>query len=280
MATPAFRCLSEVLSQVPDPRSPRGIRHPFSGILGLVFLGLLARIRELVQLQFWAEVHWEELKEPLGFDRDTPPHATTMSRALANFSLADFQAVFDTWLQTIVDAPEELSVVAADAKTCCQGYDAEGSPVQLLSLFAHNAKLTLAQWSVHGEKTNEPGVLRARLDGFLEKYPMLRLVTGDAIYAQRPLAELLVDNNVDYLLQVKKNQGDLHDALESCFSQERPPAVEVVEKKEDASRLVACGSIWTTPSTAENNSISPAAKSSSVWSAWSLPETDRLLVVM
>ena len=37
----------------PDSRSAckRGVRHPFPGMLALVFLGLLARIRELARLQ-------------------------------------------------------------------------------------------------------------------------------------------------------------------------------------------------------------------------------------
>jgi len=206
MPATALHSLSEVFSQVPDPRSSRGIRHPFAGILSLVFLGMLARIRELAELQFWATIHWDELQDPLGFDRDKPPHATTISRALANFSLAEFQTVFGDWLKTVVDTPEELSIVAVDAKTCRQGYDKEGSPVQLLNVFAHQAKLTLAQWSVRGEKTNEPGVLRRRLEELLKQYPMLSLITGDAIYAQRPLAELLLDHQIDYLLQVKKTR--------------------------------------------------------------------------
>ena len=52
--------LAEVFAQVPDPRKPRGIRHPVQGMLALVFLGLLARIREMAVLQRWAETHWDE----------------------------------------------------------------------------------------------------------------------------------------------------------------------------------------------------------------------------
>jgi len=75
--------LAEVFAQISDPRQARGIRHPLQGMLALVFLGLLARIREMAVLQRWAKAHWAELKEPLGFDRDQPPHATTISRSLA-----------------------------------------------------------------------------------------------------------------------------------------------------------------------------------------------------
>ncbi len=91
MSSPALSLLVEVFSQV---RDPRGKRHPLPAVLSLVFLGLLARIREMAVLQRWAEAHWDELKEPLGFTREQRPHATTISRALAACSLADFSQAF------------------------------------------------------------------------------------------------------------------------------------------------------------------------------------------
>jgi hypothetical protein len=32
----------------------------------------------------WAKHYWQELKEPLGFDSEQPPDATTISRTLAS----------------------------------------------------------------------------------------------------------------------------------------------------------------------------------------------------
>ena len=83
--------LLEVFSQLEDPRKPRGVRHPFAGIVVLtLLLGMLARIREMEVLVRWATVHWDSLQEPLGFDRDQPPCATTISRTLAKCSVEDF----------------------------------------------------------------------------------------------------------------------------------------------------------------------------------------------
>ena len=64
--------LAEVFSQVADPRKARGVRHPFSAILSLVFLGLLARITEMAVVTRWAAAHWDELQGPLGFTREKP----------------------------------------------------------------------------------------------------------------------------------------------------------------------------------------------------------------
>ena len=105
--------LAEVFAQVADPRKPRGIRHPLQGMLALVFLGLLARIREMAVLQRWAKTHWDQLKEPLGFEREKPPHATTISRALAACELGQFSAAFLAWVKTVV--PNEPLTAAVDS---------------------------------------------------------------------------------------------------------------------------------------------------------------------
>lgn len=223
--------LSEVFAHVPDPRDSCGVRHPLPGMLALVFLGLLARIREMAVLQRWAKTHWDELKEPLGFERDKPPHATTISRAIAGCELSKFAEAFLAWIKTVI--PNEPLTAAVDAKTSCQGIGEDGKPVQLLTVLVHNVKLVLGQWSVHGEKTNEPNVLKNHLVELTTHFPLLKLITGDAIYAQRPLAEALLDENCDYLLQIKGNQPDIQDALQHCLgsAHERQPAAQTVEKR-------------------------------------------------
>lgn len=235
--------LAEVFAQVPDSRKRRGIRHPLPGMLALVFLGLLARIREMAVLQRWAEAHWDQLQEPLGFERDEPPHATTISRAIAGCELGKFSEAFLAWVKTMM--PDEPFTVAVDAKTSCQGIGDDGQPVQLLTVLVHNVKLILGQWSVHGEKTNEPNVLKNHLAELTAHFPLLKLITGDAIYAQRPLAEALLDENCDYLLQIKGNQSDIQDALQHCLSgvHERKPAAQTIEKKGTPWIGVGCGLI-------------------------------------
>ncbi len=235
--------LARVFAQVPDPRKPRGVRHAMASLLTLVFLGLLARVREMAVLQRWAKEHWDQLREPLGFDRDDPPHATTISRAVAQCELGKFTAAFLTWIKQVV--PHEPLTVAVDAKTSCQGFDAEGRPVQLVTVLVHNLKLVLAQWSVHGEKTNEPNVLKNHLAELRANFPLLSLITGDAIYAQRPLAEALQQENCDYLLQIRDNQPDIQDALRHCLggAHEREPAAKTTEKKGTCSTGGGCGLI-------------------------------------
>jgi len=237
------KTLLNAFSGLDDPRCRRGVRHPFAGIVVLMLLGMLSRIREMEVLVRWATVHWDQLKDPLGFDRNKPPCATTISRTLAQCSVFEFQAALATWLQDCLAEMPSEGVVAVDGKTAKQGLDDNGRPLHMLNAFVHDLQVVVGQWSTGAEKTNEPTLLRHHLEELLDTYPMLRLITGDAIFAQRPLVELIRAKNRDYLLQIKANQDDTLDALQHCFAQaaQRPPAAEVTEKKGRYRKPVAYG---------------------------------------
>ena len=242
--------LAGVFTRISDPRKARGIRHPFQGMAALVFLGLLARITEMAVLVRWAAAHWDELQEPLGFTRKEPPCDTTISRSLARLSLAEFRQAFSGWLKSALADCQTRWVAAIDGKTCCQGLAADGSPLRMLNVFLQQMKLTLDEWSVNGDKTNEPGSVQRHLAELLAAYPMLGLLTGDAIFTQRPLLELLKTNGCSYLFQVKANQPDMLNALKTCFAEASStrPARETTEKRGVATIPAGFGSTWTTPS--------------------------------
>jgi len=114
------KTLLDAFSQLEDPRSPRGIRHPFAGIVVLMLLGMLARIREMEVLIRWATIHWDQLRGPLGFERDKPPSATTISRTLAQCQVGDFQAALAIWLRDCLSDSDTEGVLAVDDKTAAK----------------------------------------------------------------------------------------------------------------------------------------------------------------
>jgi hypothetical protein len=230
MAAP-LPSLLDALARIDDPRKPRGVRHPFTSILALAFLGLLCRETDFACLQRWAADHWGTLRGALGFTRKKPPHATTISRALARFSLEQFRDAFARWL---VALPQATAVtVAVDGKTSKQGHDAKGDPVHMLNVFAHELGLCLAQFPVTGGKPTEPQALKAALAELTGHYPMLRLFTTDALFTQRPLARAILQADRHFLFAVKENQPELHEAVRASFrdAADRPPDAKTAEKK-------------------------------------------------
>lgn len=112
------------------------------------------------------------------------------------------------------------------------------------------------------EKSNEPTVLRQRLPESFENFPLLRLLSGDVLFAGRPFLTAILEFDCDYLVQIKGNQPDARDAVQQCLGQahERPPAAETIEKKGAVSIAAGSGSTWTTPLTCASVWTSPARK--------------------
>ncbi len=231
MADP-IATLLDAFAQIDDPRKRRGVRHPYSALMTLAFLGLLCRQTDLASLQRWAKDHWRTLKDALGFTRKKPPHATTISRALARCPLEQFRDVFARWLTSRPQTAAAVTV-AVDGKTSKQGHDAQGDPIHMLNVFAHDLNLCLAQFPVTDGKPTEPQALKHALRELLEHYPFLRLFTGDALFCQRPLAHVLLEADCDFLFAVKDNQPELLEAIETSFhdAAEQAPDAKTVEKK-------------------------------------------------
>ena len=144
-----FKCLE----QVPDPRRARGVRHPFQAILRLTLLGLVCGQTTMAHIALFAKMHWPVLREPLGFLRDDPPHATTISRTLAGVPCEQLQGALTGWVARVA-ADQELDA-SVDGKWAKQSEDAQGNPLVMVNVLAHDLKLCLAQWPA-SEKRYEP----------------------------------------------------------------------------------------------------------------------------
>ncbi len=220
-----------------DPRHRRGVRHPFAGLLALTFLGLLCRQTDFASIARWARRHRDELAGPLGFTRRDAPRATTLSRAAARDSVAEFRAALAGWLARLLADAEP--VAAVDGRTSKQARDGDGRQVHVLNVFARGLKLCPAGWPVAAGKATEPEVLRAHLDELLAAYPGLRALTDDALSCRRPLARAIVDAGRDYVLAVKDNQADLHEAARVTFA--------AAATREKSAGRWSCGGSGATP---------------------------------
>ena len=131
-----------------------------------------------------------------------------------------------------VVAGQELDA-SVDGKWAKQSEDVQGNPLVMVNVLAHDLKLCLAQWPA-SEKRYEPRVLQEQLGDLFERYPGLRLLTMDALYAERDLCQAIVSHRRDYLVRIKGNQPTVLAALTDGFAGEEagePPAETLGEKR-------------------------------------------------
>ena len=218
-----------VLGAGAGPPEGQGRAPSLSGHGGLTLLGLVCGQTTMAHIALFARIHWPALREPLGFLRDHPPHATTISLTLAGVPYQQLQGALTGWVARVV-ADQELDA-SVDGKWARQSEDAQGNPLVMVNVLAHDLKLCLAQWPA-SEKRYEPRVLQEQLGRLFEDYPGLRLLSMDALYAERDLCQAIVDHGRDYLVRVKENQPTVLAALTDGFAWEElgEPQAETLEK--------------------------------------------------
>jgi len=65
----------QCLEKIDDPRSKQGVSHQFQTILAIVFLGLLASVSTLAEIERWAKIRLQKLEKFLPFKKGVAPYA-------------------------------------------------------------------------------------------------------------------------------------------------------------------------------------------------------------
>ena len=85
----------------------------------------------------------------------------------------------------------------------------------------------------HRRNGTNPGCCGNSWAQLFERYPGLRLLTMDALHAERDLCQAIVSYGRDYLVRIKGNQPEVLAALADGFAVEElgEPEAETLEKK-------------------------------------------------
>ncbi len=133
------------------------------------------------------------------------------------------EACFAAWVQSLAATLQD-EVVAVDGKAARGSHDQARSvsPLHLVSAWADAARLVLGQRRVD-DRSNEITAIPALLETLaLEGC----IVTIDAMGCQKRIAETIRDQGADYVLALKGNQPQLHEAVVETFAVEQAEAFE------------------------------------------------------
>jgi len=195
--------LTDVLADLPDPRSRHGRFHPLPAVLGLVVLGLLMGKKSLAAIARLGRHYGPPLAHALGFRRGKTPAKSTLSEILRAVGAPAVEAALSRWVCSRL--PADATHLSLDGKTLRGSRDGAVPGQHLLAAYAPQAEAVLAQLRVDA-KTNEH---KAALE-LLGILPVAgKVVVGDAIFCQRDLAAEVVGAGGDYVFVVKDNQPGL-----------------------------------------------------------------------
>ncbi|MBQ1101256.1 ISAs1 family transposase [Streptomyces sp. b94] len=209
-----FADLRKYLVSVPDPRSPRGIRHPFTALLCAAAAAVLAGATSVTAIGEWAADAPQRVLVLLGFRPAPltgviqPPHATTIRLVLATVDGDVLDRAIGDFLQERQAPAPERRVIAVDGKTLRGSRTRDRPTTTLIAAMTHTGQV-LAQRQVHS-KSNEIPAFAPLLDGIDLTGAV---VTADALHTQRDHAAYLHGRGAHYVAVVKRNHPGLHEKV-------------------------------------------------------------------
>ena len=209
------------LQQVPDPRDPRGLRHPLPAVLALVCCGLLCGARHLTAIAEWGRHHSPELIAALGFTRARTPAGSTLHYLLQDLDWTALEAQLRQWVAAVevhlgAEAPQHREeALALDGKTMRGALKLDAQVTATVTALGHRLGLTAGATEVEG------GDEIAAVERLLQNLVLAgKVVTVDALHTQRKTARIIGERGGHYVMTVKGNQPDLQEAVLALFRPE------------------------------------------------------------
>jgi len=226
---------------LPEPRDPRGLRHPLPAVLALVVLAMLHGKTKLVAITAWIRNAGQDVLELAGCrhrGKDgwlAAPSPKTVTRLLGLTGAKALAGAVNRYLAAGIPAespaypasgPVLQPQVACDGKMVRGALRGDGTPLFLLSAAAvgpvpaPGGAVVIADREIPS-KTNEIPEVAPMLRELNAYYPLAgHVFTLDALHTQDDFTELAVGElGGHFVLTAKKNRKNLHAALEAlCWA--------------------------------------------------------------
>jgi predicted transposase YbfD/YdcC len=205
--------ITDHFAQMEDPRVERTKRHKLIDILSIAICAVICGADSWVAIELYGCTKYEWLETFLELPNGIPSH-DTFARVFAQLNPQQFQECFLNWMKSVQKITDG-EIVAIDGKTLCGSHDKNSghSAIQMVSAWATTNKLVLGQVKVDS-KSNE-------ITAIPELLKVLELagciVTIDAIGCQKEIVKLITQQDADYVITLKKNQGNLYESVEELF---------------------------------------------------------------
>jgi predicted transposase YbfD/YdcC len=203
--------IHEHFGKLEDPRREQGKRHQLIDIITITICAVICGADDWMEVETYGRAKRQWLKTFLELPQGIPSH-DTFARVFAALKPNKLQNCFLSWITAIVQLTKG-EIVSIDGKALRRSYDKGKGMIHMVSAWATESQLVLGQRKVD-EKSNEIKAIPELLE-ILELQGCI--VTIDAMGCQQEIAEKIIAEEADYVLALKGNQGNLHEAVKLLF---------------------------------------------------------------
>lgn len=199
---------------IADPRIDRTKLHKLIDILAIAICAVICGADDWVEVALFGEAKVSWLRTFLELPNGIPSH-DTFTRVFARLDPDEFRKRFLEWVKAVYELSSG-QVVAIDGKKLRGSQDGTlgRGAIDMVSAWASENELVIGQIKVD-DKSNEITAIPQLLQ-ILELGGCL--VTIDAIGCQKEIAEAIIHQGADYILEVKENQAHLYEDIADVFA--------------------------------------------------------------
>jgi predicted transposase YbfD/YdcC len=213
--------ISEHFSELEDPRRYNR-RHQLHDIVVIAICAAICGADDWVAVEDFGHAKQSWLEEFLELPHGIPSH-DTFGDVFGLLDAEQFRRCFIQWVQAVNEITGG-QVVPIDGKKLRRSHDKTlgKNAIHMVSAWALENRLVLGQVKVD-DKSNEITAIPQLLE-LLEISGCI--VTIDAMGCQKKIAAKIVEQEADYVLAVKENQGNLFDDVTGLFDRAQEAAFE------------------------------------------------------
>src|ERR1700733_6554984 len=186
--------LWEALTSVPDHRRAAGKRYPWGSLLLIAVAALLAGRREQLGIVRWGRRLSRDARARV-------PAPSVWCELFQGLDVTALEQALGGWVQGATPP----SHVAIDGKRLRGSATAQAAGTHLLAAFSASLQGVIGQLRVDPDANEITAAL-----ALLKTLPLKGVtITGDAIFTQKAICQLIIDGGGDYFFTVKGNQPAL-----------------------------------------------------------------------
>lgn len=187
--------------------------HKLSDIFFITLCAAICGADDWASIEQFGKAKEKWFTAVLGLKHGIPSH-DTFGRVFALIDTQRFSECFSRWVADLSDLSDG-EIIAIDGKCLRRSLDSasDKAAIYMVSAWATQNQLVLGQQRVD-DKSNEITAIPKLL---IQLNIAGAVVTMDAMGCQTAIAQQIVDQEADYLLSLKGNQGSLHQEVKLFF---------------------------------------------------------------